>query len=163
MGVLTGITRTGIIRSIGMAPIGPHTPMWTRNRRLSAVVAAGYVLALATAALVHNHAGGDSGCCGGHAVHTPAGNHGPGGSRGGHEDGQPGPAIPAGIPPRTAIAPPASFWPRSRALTAVCAGGVGRAGARGCGFLAGACRLRRLFGLAEPCPARFRVNFSPLV
>ncbi|MCE5267825.1 MAG: hypothetical protein LLG00_08055 [Planctomycetaceae bacterium] len=52
--------------------------MWTSNRRLSALVAAGYVLALVTAALVHNHSGGDDGCCGVvSSEHREAGDCGP--------------------------------------------------------------------------------------
>ncbi len=96
--------------------------MWTKSRRLSGVVAASYVLALATAALVHNHTGCDSGCCGGHGgAHGLADNHGPGGRHGGHEDGQPAPGAPGRHATQDDNCPACQFLAQKPAPTAVVA------------------------------------------
>ena len=149
--------------SVGMHPARLERAMWTRNRRLTAVVAAGYVLALAAAALVHDHAGHDGGCCGGQCgTHALAGNHQPGGSHGGHQDGQPArrsrrhPTQDSNCSVCQFLAQKPALRRPSRRYSAALVQEVAalRAGMR---------RRRRLLGLAQPRPARFRVNFSPLV
>ncbi|MEN6452427.1 MAG: hypothetical protein ABFC96_18215 [Thermoguttaceae bacterium] len=70
--------------------------MWTSSRRISAAVTAGYLLALVTAALVHNHGGQDGGCCGARlAAESAPHGHRLGHGHDAHRHGRPCPAAPA--------------------------------------------------------------------
>jgi hypothetical protein len=95
--------------------------MWIRSRRLTAAVAAGYVLALATAALVHNHAGYDvpsGGCCGSHRL---ADNHAADDSHSSHENGCPAPAAPDRRPAQDSNCAACQFLAQKPAMLTVVA------------------------------------------
>ncbi|MEN6458428.1 MAG: DUF2946 family protein [Thermoguttaceae bacterium] len=91
--------------------------IFVENRRLSWLVAAGYALALLTAALVHNHGGPGDSCCGEpHDCHTLADNAS-------HKDDQHGssPKCPDRHPAPDNHCPACQFLAHNLALTAVVA------------------------------------------